>query len=135
MVKQLPAGLDTVLGEGGATLSGGQAQRLAIARALLAERPILLLDEPTSSLDVETEGQVLATLREVAAPLTVITVTHRMALLADYDQVLVLDQGRIVQSGARTELLDHEGYLKRAMEHFTDRVHSIGGRQGLGEKP
>jgi len=132
---RLPAGLDTVLGEGGATLSGGQAQRLAIARALLAERPILLLDEPTSSLDVKTEEQVLATLREVAADLTVITVTHRLGLLADYDQVLVLDQGRIVQAGARTELLEREGYLKRAMENFTDRVHSLGGRQGPGEQP
>ncbi|WP_404286812.1 ABC transporter ATP-binding protein/permease [Glutamicibacter arilaitensis] len=127
---QQEAGLDTVLGEGGATLSGGQAQRLAIARALLAERPILLLDEPTSSLDVQTEAEVLDTLREVAAELTVITVTHRLGLLSDYDQVLVLDQGRIVQGGQREELLGTEGYLKAAMENFSQRVAALGSHRG-----
>ncbi|MGP9786703.1 ABC transporter ATP-binding protein/permease [Glutamicibacter sp. 287] len=127
---QQQAGLDTVLGEGGATLSGGQAQRLAIARALLAERPILLLDEPTSSLDVQTEAEVLDTLREVAAGLTVITVTHRLGLLADYDQVLVLDRGRIVQSGPREELLGTEGYLRTAMENFGQRVAALGSQRG-----
>ncbi|MGP9607584.1 ABC transporter ATP-binding protein/permease [Glutamicibacter sp. AOP33-2CA-4] len=127
---QQHAGLDTILGEGGATLSGGQAQRLAIARALLAERPILLLDEPTSSLDVQTEAEVLDTLREVAAELTVITVTHRLGLLADYDQVLVLDRGRIVQAGSREELLGAEGYLKSAMENFGQRVAALGSQSG-----
>ena len=127
---QQQAGLDTILGEGGATLSGGQAQRLAIARALLAERPILLLDEPTSSLDVQTEAEVLDTLREVAAELTVITVTHRLGLLADYDQVLVLDRGRIVQAGSREELLGAEGYLKSAMENFGQRVAALGSQSG-----
>ncbi|MGO2052259.1 hypothetical protein CIK76_11930 [Glutamicibacter sp. BW80] len=127
---QQQAGLDTILGEGGATLSGGQAQRLAIARALLAERPILLLDEPTSSLDVQTEAEVLDTLREAAAELTVITVTHRLGLLADYDQVLVLDRGRIVQAGPREELLGAEGYLKTAMENFGQRVAALGSQSG-----
>ncbi|PQZ96856.1 hypothetical protein CQ017_15840 [Arthrobacter sp. MYb224] len=131
---QQEAGLDTVLGEGGATLSGGQAQRLAIARALLAERPILLLDEPTSSLDVQTEAEVLDTLREVAAGLTVITVTHRLGLLADYDQVLVLDRGRIVQAGSREELLGTEGYLRTAMENFGQRVAALGSQRGNGAK-
>lgn len=120
-----PDALATRLGEGGARLSGGQAQRLSLARALLAHRPVLLLDEPTSALDVQTEAEILATLRALGPEATIITVTHRLGLLADYDQVLVMDQGQLVQAGARHELLGEEGYLKHAMENFQERSAAL----------
>jgi len=124
-LAQQPGGLDERLGESGARLSGGQAQRISLARALLAQRPILLLDEPTSALDVQTEEEVLQTLRAVNRSTTVITVTHRLGLLADYDYVLVMDQGQLIQAGNREELLAAEGYLKEAMNGFRQRTAAL----------
>nr|WP_280521017.1 ATP-binding cassette domain-containing protein [Glutamicibacter sp. FBE19] len=124
-----PQGLDQQLGEGGARLSGGQAQRLSLARALLADRPILLLDEPTSALDVHSEAGIIQTLRELDPSTTIITVTHRLGLLADYDHVVVMDHGRVLQAGPRQELLGQEGYLKDAMQNLnlrTARLRSSG---------
>jgi len=117
-----PQGLDQQLGEGGARLSGGQAQRLSLARALLADRPILLLDEPTSALDVHSEAGIIQTLRELDPSTTIITVTHRLGLLADYDHVVVMDHGRVLQAGPRHELLGQEGYLKDAMQDLNQRT-------------
>lgn len=130
-----PDGLDQRLGEGGSRLSGGQAQRLALARALLAQRPILLLDEPTSALDVQSEAEVLGALRTLDRSTTVITVTHRLGLLADYDYVLVMDQGQLIQAGSREELLATDGYLKEAMDGFRHRAEALdsGGRTEMGE--
>ncbi|MGO4298057.1 ABC transporter ATP-binding protein/permease [Glutamicibacter sp. MCAF14] len=124
-LAQQPGGLDERLGESGARVSGGQAQRISLARALLAQRPILLLDEPTSALDVQTEEEVLQTLRAINRSTTVITVTHRLGLLADYDYVLVMDQGQLIQAGDREELLAAEGYLKEAMDGFRQRTAAL----------
>lgn len=119
----LDEGLDLQLGEAGARLSGGQGQRLAIARALLAERPVLLLDEPTSALDVHTEQQVLQLLRTAGQGRTVITVTHRLSLLADYDRVVVMHDGQVVQAGRREDLMqDTGGYLYRVMGQYRQRA-------------
>ncbi|XQN47685.1 hypothetical protein ACOKXR_16205, partial [Glutamicibacter creatinolyticus] len=97
--------------------------RLAIARALLAERPVLLLDEPTSALDVHTEQQVLQLLRTAGQGRTVITVTHRLSLLADYDRVVVMHDGQVVQAGRREDLMqDTGGYLYRVMGQYRQRA-------------
>ncbi len=124
-LAQQPLGLDQPLGEGGARLSGGQAQRLSLARALLANRPILLLDEPTSALDVHSEAEITRTLRELDSQTTIITVTHRLGLLADYDYVVVMDHGKVIQSGAREELLEQDGYLKEAMTNLNQRKRQL----------
>ncbi|GAA1408178.1 thiol reductant ABC exporter subunit CydD [Glutamicibacter uratoxydans] len=126
--------LEEKLGESGARLSGGQAQRLAIARALLVDRPLLLLDEPSSALDVQTEEEVLKTLRSLDSSVTVITVTHRLGLLRDYDRVIVMDEGQIIQSGQLAELLETPGYLKNAMADFQTRAHQLSGTATAGEQ-
>ena len=98
---------------------------MAIARAILADRAVLLLDEPTSALDVRTEAQVLQLLREVAADRTVITVTHRLSLLSDYDRVVVMEAGKVIQAGPTAQVLAQDGYLARAMASSTARsAHS-----------
>jgi len=110
---RLPAGYDTPVGEGGVLLSGGQRRRLAIARALVREAPVLLLDEPTSGLDVESEALVMGAIRGASAGRTVVTVTHRLALAAVADQVAVLRAGRIVEQGTPAQLLRRGGQYAR----------------------
>lgn len=131
-----PLGLDQPLGEGGARLSGGQAQRLALARALLAQRPVLLLDEPTSALDVHSEAEIRKILRELGASTTIITVTHRLGLLQDYDYVVVMDHGRVIQFGPREQLVKQEGYLNKALSVLDERTAQLqsSGLRALGEK-
>ena len=94
-VSALPSGADTVLGEGGAGLSAGQRQRLALARAFLADRPVLLLDEPTAALDGETEAGIVEAVRRLAVGRTVLLVVHRPALLAVADRVVELAAHRV----------------------------------------
>jgi ATP-binding cassette subfamily B protein len=103
-INTLPDGFDTMVGDRGTKLSGGQRQRLAIARAFLRNAPILLLDEATSSLDSESEQAVQNALQRVMQGRTVIAVAHRLATLRDFDRVVVLNRGRIVQDGAPREL-------------------------------
>jgi thiol reductant ABC exporter CydC subunit len=103
--QRLPAGLDTEVGEHGARMSGGQRQRLAIARALLADFPILILDEPGEHLDTPTADAILADLLALTRDRATLLITHRLARLEEVDEVLVLDHGRVLERGRHTELL------------------------------
>ena len=105
-IERLPQGLDTPIGEDGALLSGGQRQRLAIARALLKDAPILILDEATSALDAESEQKVRQALEVLMHNRTTVVIAHRLATVQRADQVVVLDQGRVVETGTHNELLD-----------------------------
>ncbi|KPJ77872.1 MAG: hypothetical protein AMJ54_06295 [Deltaproteobacteria bacterium SG8_13] len=104
-VRSLPEGLDTWTGEGGKLLSGGQARRLAVARAVLQDAPVWVLDEPTEGLDRETERRLMKTLFTLTNGRTVLLITHRLADLGRMDRILILEQGRIVESGTHEELL------------------------------
>lgn len=108
-LASFPAGLDTVIGERGITLSGGQKQRVALARALLLRRPILLLDDCLSAVDTQTEERILRHLREVFVGRTVLLVSHRISTVKQADRVLVLDQGRLVESGTHEALVARGG--------------------------
>lgn len=104
-IAELPQGYDTVVGEGGATLSGGERQRLSIARAVLKDSPIVLLDEPTSSLDALNDRAIRAALVNLLRNKTVLIVAHRLPTIQSADQILVVDSGQLVQSGIHEELM------------------------------
>lgn len=115
-IMQLPRGYDTVVGEGGSSLSGGQRQRISIARALLKDAPIVILDEATASVDPENEALIQAALAELAADKTVVVIAHRLATVEAADQILVVDDGAIVQRGTHEELCAQEGLYRRFVE-------------------
>ncbi|HRE02322.1 MAG TPA: ATP-binding cassette domain-containing protein, partial [Ilumatobacteraceae bacterium] len=108
-VSSLPDGYDTAVGEGGATLSGGERQRISIARAILKGSPIVLLDEATASIDPLNEREVRLALAELVRGRTVIVVAHRLTTIRSADQILVLDDHRIVDSGTHAELMTRPG--------------------------
>jgi subfamily B ATP-binding cassette protein MsbA len=112
-IAALPDGLDTLVGENGARLSGGQRQRLAIARAFLKDAPILILDEATSALDTESERQVQAALRELARGRTTIVIAHRLSTIEAADRIVVLEAGRVVETGAHPQLVRQGGLYAR----------------------
>lgn len=112
-IKTMPHGYDTEVGERGATLSGGQRQRIALARAVLRNPSLLLLDEATSALDQTTEAAILKTLRRVSRGRTMIFVTHRLTTVTDFDEILVMREGRVVQRGTHAELVAKRGPYRR----------------------
>ncbi|HEY1663597.1 MAG TPA: ABC transporter ATP-binding protein [Verrucomicrobiae bacterium] len=115
-IMQKPQGFDTVVGEKGMTLSGGQRQRLAIARAVLKNAPILILDEATSALDTESERAVQAALDELMKGRTTICIAHRLSTILHADVIVVMDQGRIVESGRHEELIKRGGIYQKLYE-------------------
>lgn len=112
-IKDLPQGLDTVIGESGARLSGGERQRISIARALLKDAPILILDEATSALDTESEHQVQKALANLMKDRTTFVIAHRLSTIQNADRILVLHQGQIVEEGLHDELLRLNGHYKK----------------------
>ena len=103
------SGLNSWLGEGGRQLSGGELRRLAIARALLHDAPLMLLDEPTEGLDATTESQILDLLAELMRDKTVLMVTHRLRGLARFNRIVVMDNGQVIEQGTHAELLSQQG--------------------------
>jgi subfamily B ATP-binding cassette protein MsbA len=112
-IATLPHRYDTILGERGTRLSGGQRQRIAIARALLRDPPILILDEATSALDTESERLVQQAIERLMQERTVLVIAHRLATVRHADEIVVLDEGRLVQRGSHEELLRAGGLYRR----------------------
>ena len=120
-ITALPHGYETVLGESGVDLSGGQRQRLALARALLLQPPLLILDDPTASVDARTENEIVSALREAMAGRTTFVVSGRLSLLRRADLILVLEDGRLTQSGTHAELVHRPGpYHETALLQIMD---------------
>jgi ATP-binding cassette subfamily B protein len=112
-IAKLPQGYRTLVGERGVKLSGGERQRVAIARAFLADAPILVLDEATSSLDVETEREVQAAMEELMVGRTTIVIAHRLSTIRGADRILVFENGAIVEEGRHAELVARGGAYAR----------------------
>ena len=112
-IMALPDGYDTVIGEGGGTLSGGEKQRISIARAILKDSPIIILDEATASIDPENEHLIQNAISELTHGKTIITIAHRLATIENADQILVIDDGRLIQKGTHAELMEQEGVYRR----------------------
>jgi len=115
-VNRLPDGVDTVIGERGMEISGGQRQRLAFARALAQKPNILILDEPTSSLDSESEAEIQASLADLRGMLTLIIVAHRLATIRNANQIVVLDDGQLVGCGSHDDLFGRPGLYRSLVE-------------------
>ncbi|MXP26067.1 ATP-binding cassette domain-containing protein [Altererythrobacter indicus] len=125
-IRSLPDGFDTEVGERGLKLSGGEKQRVAIARTLLKNPPILLLDEATSALDTRTEQEITGTLRRVSRNRTSIAIAHRLSTVADADTIFVLDKGRLAESGSHQQLLRHDGlYAEMWSRQATEDVEEV----------
>ncbi|WOX55181.1 MULTISPECIES: ABC transporter ATP-binding protein [unclassified Methanoculleus] len=126
-ITDLPDGYDTVLGEGGATVSGGERQRISIARALLKDAPIVLLDEATANVDPENEDQLQRAIESLTREKTIVMIAHRLKTVRNADQILVLNGGRVVQRGTHEELLSRPGFYA----DFVDaRKKAIGWKLG-----
>ena len=124
-IEDLPDGYDTVIGEGGASLSGGEKQRISIARAMLKDAPIVILDEATANVDPENEDRLQKAIEELTRDKTIIMIAHRLKTVRNADQILVVDEGRIVQKGKHEELIGQKGI-------YADFV--LGRREAIGWK-
>jgi len=122
-IMELQGGYDTVAGEGGSTLSGGEKQRIAIARALIKDAPIVLLDEATANIDVENEVKIQSALQELLKNKTVIMIAHKLSTIQDVDQILVIEDGSISQKGTHNELMKQMGLYKKLwdMQYQTEK--------------
>jgi len=125
LVERLPQGFETEVGERGLKLSGGEKQRVAIARTLVKDPPILLLDEATSALDTRTEQEILDTLHSVSSGRTSLSIAHRLSTIADADRILVLNEGRLAESGTHSELLRADGLYAEMWARQASEVEEI----------
>ena len=115
-IMTLPDGYNTIIGEGSSSLSGGEKQRISIARAILKDAPIIILDEATASIDPENEHLIQEAISELTDGKTIITIAHRLATIQNADKILVIDEGKVVQQGTHHELIEQEGIYKRFIE-------------------
>ena len=111
-IMSFPEQFNTVLGERGVTLSGGQKQRISIARALIKKPPILILDDSLSSVDTETEDQILKNLDEITKNKTTIIIAHRISTVENADEIIVIDDGEIIERGTHSQLLELNGLYR-----------------------
>ena len=112
----MPDGYNTVIGEGGATLSGGEKQRISIARAIMKDAPIIILDEATANVDPENEKELMEAIDALTKEKTIIMIAHRLKTVRNADQIVVIDKGRIVQQGTHNQLMKQEGICKRFVD-------------------
>ena len=124
-IMALPDGYDTVIGEGGSSLSGGEKQRISIARAMLKDAPIVILDEATASIDPENEHLIQEAISALTHGKTIITIAHRLATIENADQILVIDGGTVVQKGTHKELLAQRGTYQELLR-FGNRLRAGG---------
>ena len=115
-ITSLPKGYDTVIGEGGASLSGGEKQRISIARAIMKDAPIIILDEATANVDPENERELMAAIKELTKEKTVIMIAHRLKTVRHADQIIVIDKGRIAEEGKHEELMKLNGIYARFID-------------------
>jgi len=116
-ILELPEGYDTMVGEHGSNLSGGQRQRIAIARALITDPKIIIFDEATSALDYESEAIIQQNMRYICKGRTVFIIAHRLASVRMANRILVIDKGRVVESGGHKDLVERGGYYARLYQH------------------
>jgi ATP-binding cassette subfamily B protein len=121
-VDNLPNGMDTMVGDRGVKLSGGQRQRIAIARAFLKDAPILLLDEATASLDSESEEAIREALARLMRRRTVIAIAHRLSTLRNFDRVVMLESGRIIEDGPPDHLMRGKGPYRELIQRERNRL-------------
>ena len=115
-IMALPNGYDTVIGEGGASLSGGEKQRISIARAIMKDAPIIILDEATANVDPESEQELTAAIEALTKEKTILMIAHRLKTVRHADNILVIDKGRIAQSGTHEQLMEQGGIYRRFVE-------------------
>ncbi len=111
-IMSLPEGYDTVIGEGGATISGGEKQRISIARAIMKDAPIIVLDEATANVDPENEKELTEAIQNLTREKTMIMIAHRLKTVKNADQIVVIDKGKIVQKGRHDELMQKDGIYR-----------------------